>query len=147
MGINAEISQIGGKLSKKSREWENEIDQEEAQTNDLQNQNKQLRGLLDPKLLAVTINWKVNSQPVTKGGSQSNGNVYIIRPYLGKALPSQLAPGANGSLNSDLECQYCKDTGHHKENCIKLNCQMAQEQRKSEQNSTAPSVCATNLAN
>ena len=56
-----------------------------------------------------------------------NGTWYISKSYLGKPWPSQLAPGADGSLNPDLEYQYCKDTGHLKDNCIKLNHWLAQE--------------------
>ena len=155
-GINAEVSQIqdtGSKLSKNSRQWQNKINSQEAQINSLQNQNDQLRGLLDPKLLvdaiiqAVTTNLKVNSQPVSKDGTGTNGTGYVSKPYLGKPKPSQLAPGAYGSLNPDLECWYCKDTGHLKENCIKLNQWLAQEQKKLEQNGTAANTCASHLAN
>ena len=132
-GINAEISQVGSKLWKNSRQWQNKINKQKAQINSLQNENKQLGGLLDHKLLvsaisqAVTTSLKVNSQPVNEGGSGNNGTGYISKPYLGKPWPSQLAPGADRSLNPDLEYQYCKDTGHLKENCIIVNCQLAQE--------------------
>ena len=141
-GINAEISQIndsGSKLSKNSRQHKNNIDKQEAQINSLQSQNKQLRGLLDPQLLVytfsqtVTTSLKVTSQLGNKGGAGNNGTRYISRPYLGKPEPSQLIPGANGSINPDLDSWHCKDTGHLKENCIKLNCGLGQEQRKSEQ--------------
>ena len=152
VGINAEISQIGSQLSNNSRQQQNKINKQVAQINSLQNQNEQLRGLLNPKLLvdsishAVTTSLKVNSQPMTKGGSGNNGNGYVIWPYLENSQPSQLAPGANGSLNTDLECWYCKDTSHHVENHIKLNCQLAWKQQKSDQNSTAPKVHSTNSA-
>ena len=54
---------------------------------------------------------------------------FVSKPYLGKPRPSQLAPGTDASLNSELECQYCKDTGHLKDNCIKLNHWLANEQK------------------
>ena len=38
--------------------------------------------------------------------------------------------GVDGSLNPELSCQYCKDTGHLKENCVKLNRRQAQENRQ-----------------
>ena len=50
-----------------------------------------------------------------KDGVGMNGTWYISKSYLGKPWPFQLAPGADGSLNPDLECQYCKDTSHLKE--------------------------------
>ena len=30
------------------------------------------------------------------------------------------APGVDSSLDPSLTCQYCKDTGYLKENCVKL---------------------------
>ena len=155
-GIDTEVSQVrdsGCELTKISRQHQNKINKQEAQINSLQNQNEQCRGLLDPKLLVdaisqtVTTSLKVNSLPVKKGGAGTNGPGYISTPYSGKPWPSQLAPGADGSLNPDLECQYYNDSGHLKENCIKLNHQLAQEQRKLEQNSTAPNMCASHSAN
>ena len=133
---------------KNSRQHQNKMDKQEAQINSLQSQNEQLRGLLEPKLLvnaisqAVTTSLKVNSQSVYKGVAWNNGTRYISKPQ-----SSQLAQGADGSLKPDLECQCCKDIGHLKENCIKLNHQLAQELRKLEQNSISPNACVTNLAN
>ena len=103
---------------------------------------------MDPKLLVnaisqtVTTSLKITSQLTSKGDAASNGTGFVSKLYIGKPRPSQLAPGARGSLNPDLECWYCKDTGHLKDNCIKLNCQLAMEQKKSDQN-TAPNTCAS----
>ena len=55
----------------------------------------------------------------------SSPSGFISKPYLGKPHPSQLAPGVDGSLDPALTCQYCKDTGHLKENCVKLTQQLA----------------------
>ena len=107
---------------------------QEAQIKSLQTQSQQLQGLLDPKSLvntisqAVTISLKMGSQPTNKGGIEAKGAGFISKPNLGKPRPSQLAPGADESLNPELECQYCKDTGHLKDNCIKLNLWLAYEQ-------------------
>ena len=35
-------------------------------------------------------------------------------------MSTQLAPAVDGSLDPALTCQYCKDTSHLKENCVKL---------------------------
>ena len=129
------INETEGKLSKNSRQCQNKINQQEAQIKSLQNQNQQLQGLLDPKLLvdvisqAVTTGLKLGSQLTDKGGGNSKGAGFVSKPYLGKPRPSQLAPGADGSLNLELECWYCKDTGHLKDNCIKLNHWLAMEQK------------------
>ena len=43
-----------------------------------------------------------------------------------------MAHGANGMLLPSVTCNYCKDTGHFKDNCVWLNnkiaCELAQEQ-------------------
>ena len=129
--IQSEINLIRrtkDKLSKNSRQHQNVINRQEAQIKSLQTQNQQLQCLLDPKSLAsvisqaVSTSLKLGLQPNTKGGIDAKGTGFVSKPYLGKPRPSQLAPSANGSLNPELECQYCKDTGHLKDNCIKLNC-------------------------
>ena len=141
MSIDSEVNQIGDledKLSKNSRQYQNKINKQEAQIKSLQNQNQQLQSLLGPKVLvnavsqAVTTSLKLGSQLTHKGGTNS----------LGKPRLSQLAPGADRSLSPELECWYCKDTGHQKGNCIKLNCWLAMEQRLDQK--AAPSVCTTN---
>ena len=134
-GIDAKVDQISSlenKLSKNSRQWQNKINKQEAQIINLQNQNTQLKGLLDPKLLVNVISQAVTTslKPMRKGGAGTNGTGYVSELCLWKPQPSQLAPGTDESLNPYLECQYCKDNGHLKENCIKLNRWLAMEQKK-----------------
>ena len=45
------IRETEEKLSKNSRQWQNKINMQEAHIKSLQNQNKQLQGLLNLKLL------------------------------------------------------------------------------------------------
>ena len=59
----------------------------------------------------------------TKHNNSSSG--YTSKPYLAKPCPPQLAPGVHGSLDLALTCQYCKDTSHLKENCVKLTQKLA----------------------
>ena len=97
-GIGAKVNQIrvlGSKLSKNFRQLQNKINNQETQINILQNQNEQLRGLLNTfKLLvdaisqAVTTSLKVNSQHVNKGGAETNGTGYVSESYLGKPQAS-----------------------------------------------------------
>ena len=130
-----QISDLEGKLSQNSRQHQNKINRQEAQITSLQNQNKQLQGLLDTKLLvnaisqAVTTSLKLGSQPINKGGADSNGTRFVSKPHLGKPRLSQLVSGTDRSLNTDLECWYWKDTSHLKENCIKFNRWLVMEQR------------------
>ena len=77
----------------------------------------------------MTTSLKLGSQPNTKGGVDAKGTGFVSKPYLGKPRPSQLAPSADGSLNLKLECQYCKDAGHLKDNYIKLNHWLANEKK------------------
>ena len=149
-----QISSIENKLAKNSGQEQNKINKQGAQISSLQDQNTQLKGCLYPELLvdaishAVNTGLKITSKLTSKGGAASNGTGFVSKPYLGKPRPSQLAPRADGSLNLDLECWYCKDTGHLKDNCIKLNCQLTMEQKNSDPN-TAPETCTpkSNLAN
>ena len=151
-GIDAKVSEIGGlenKLSKNSRQQKHEINQQEAQTNNLHDQNKQLKDLLDSRALVNAINQAVTTslkitQSTGKGGAASSGTGFISKLYLGKPRPSQMVPGADGSLNLDMECWYCKDTSHLKDNCIKLNHQLAMEQKYVTPNTSMP---CSNLAN
>ena len=60
--IDAKISSLENKLSKNSRQWQNKINKQEAQVSCLQDQNKQLKDLLDSKVLVNVI-----TQAVTTG--------------------------------------------------------------------------------
>ena len=63
-GINAEVSQISGlenMPSTNSRQQQNKINQQEAQISSLQDQNIQLKGFLDPKVLVNAISQAVNT--------------------------------------------------------------------------------------
>ena len=55
----------------------------------------------------------------TKPDSSSSG--YTGKPYLGEPCSPQLAPGMDDLLDPALTFQYCEDTDHMKENCVKLN--------------------------
>ena len=101
-----------------------------------------------PSVRAVTTGLMLSSQPTNKGGTGTNGTGFVSKPYLGKPQLSKLAPGADGSLNPDLEYWYCKDTSYLKDDCIKLNCWLAMELKKLDPN-VAPNTHTSNpkLAN
>ena len=118
------ISEKAGehRLSKNSRQRQRKIEQQASQISSLEAQNKKLGQLLEPKFLVETITRAVASnlnmgKPNTTESSPSG---FISKPYLRRPHPSQLAPGVDGSLDPSLTCRYCKDTGHLKENCVKL---------------------------
>ena len=131
----SEVSQES-KLSKNSQQRQNRTDQQAAKISSLEAQNQKLAQLLEPKFLVETITKAVASNLNINVGNkpqQSETSGYTSRPYLGKPRPSKLAPGIDGSLDPELSCQYCKDTGHLKENCVKLNRRLAFENKQPDQ--------------
>ena len=122
------------KLSKNSRQRQHKIDQQAAKISSLEAQTQKLAQLLEPKFLVKTITKAVasnlNINMEKKSAQKESG--YTGKPYLGKQRPSKLAPGIDGSLDPELSCRYCKDTGHLKENCVKLNRRLALENKQPE---------------
>ena len=51
-----------------------------------------------------------------------NGN-----KFMGIPRPPKPLAGVDGSLDNNLTCQYCKDTGHELENCRRLKNKLAHE--------------------
>ena len=47
--------------------------------------------------------------------------------FIGRPRKSQLAYGADGMLQPSVTCNYCKDTGYFKDNCVRLNNKIVQE--------------------
>ena len=110
------------RMSKNARQRQRKIKQQAFQISSLKTQNKKLGQLLEPKFLVETITKAVasnlNMRKTTT--AESSPSRFVSKPYLGRPHPSQLALGVDGSLDPLLTCQYCKDTGHLKENCVKL---------------------------
>ena len=54
-------------------------------------------------------------------GSTNSGQQHgKSKPLMGKFCTSQLSAGKDGSTNPSKSCKYCKDTGHKKGNCARL---------------------------
>ena len=108
-----------------------------AKISSLEAQNQKLAQLLESKFLVKTITKAVASNLKINGGSKpqqkEQPSGYTSKPYLGKPRPSKLTLGIDGSLNPELSCRYCKDTGHLKENCVKLNRRLALENKQPDQ--------------
>ena len=121
------------KLLKNSQQRQNKIDHQAARISSLEAQNQRLAQLLEPKFLVETITKAVASNLIINVGNNPktcDSSGYTGKPYLGKPRPSKLALGIDGSLDPKLSCQYCKDNGHLKENCIKINRRLALENRQ-----------------
>ena len=138
------ISEEAGehRLLKNSRQRQQKIEQQASQISSLQTQNKKLGQLLEPRFLVETITRAIASNlNVGKSNTtESSPSGFTSKPYLGRPRPSQLAPGVDGSLDPSLTCRYCKDTGHLKENCVKLARCLAwnQQEAKNEPNKNVP---------
>ena len=115
------------RLSKNTRQRQWKIKQQASQISSLEAQNKKLGQLLEPKFLVETITKAVASNLNMGKTNIAEGSPsgFVSKPYLGRPHPSQLALGVDGSLDPSLTCQYCKDTGHLKENCVKLTQRLA----------------------
>ena len=61
--------------------------------------------------------------PSSSKGTQYQG----ASSFIGRPRPPQLAHGADGTLLPSVTCNYCKDTGHFKDNCVWLNNKLSQE--------------------
>ena len=120
------------KLLKNSQHRQNKIDHQAAKISSLEAQNQKLTQLLEPKFLVDTITKAVASN-LNINPPKSDTSGYTRKPYLGKPRPLKLALGIDRSLDPELSCWYCKDTGHLKENCVKLNRRLASENRQPDQ--------------
>ena len=112
------ISEVSGEPKLlNSQQRQNKIDQ----------QASKISSLVDTitKAVASNLNISVGNKP-----QKSETSGYTGKPYLGKPRPLKLALGIDRSLDPELSCQYCKDTSHLKENCVKLNRRLAFENRQ-----------------
>ena len=121
------------KLSKNSQQRQHRINQQATKISSLEAQNQKLVQLLEPKFLVETITKAVASNlniNIDKKSQHEQTSGYTGKPYLGRLRPSKHALGIDGSLDPELSCRYCKDTGHLKENCVKLNRRLALENKQ-----------------
>ena len=64
----------------------------------------------------------VGNKKTTSDNNNTGG-----KKFLGTSRPPKSAMGTDGSLDINLICWYCKDTGHKLENCKQLQCKLAHE--------------------
>ena len=123
-------------LSRNSRQRQNKIDAQAAEIaqmktelNKALQENKQLKSLFSPDKVVEAMTKAVGAMtmqshpPSTSKGIQYQG----ASSFIGRPRPPQLACGADGTLLSSMTCNYCKDTGHPKDNCVQLNNKIARE--------------------
>ena len=128
-------------LSCNSRQRQSKIDAQAAEIaqmktklNKALQENKQLKNLFSQDKMVEAMTKAVSSMTMQSCPSlSSKGTQYQgASSFIGRHRPPQLACGANGTLLPSITCNYCKDTGHFKDNCVRLNnkiaCELAQDQ-------------------
>ena len=123
-------------LSHNSRQRQNKIYAQAAEIahmktelNEALQENQQLKSLFSPDKMVEAMTKAVSymtmqSHPTsTSKGTQYQG----ASSFIGRPRPPQLACGADGTLLPSMTCNYCKDTGHFKDNCVWLNNKIARE--------------------
>ena len=65
--------------------------------------------------------------------------------YVGRQQQPQLAHVANGTLEPNITCNYCKDTRQTKDNCVWLNNKIACEVQLQEQATAAKAISKKNI--
>ena len=111
-----------------------EIAKMKTELNKALKENQQLKNMFSPDKMVEAMTKAVSSKTVQScPSSSSKGTQYQgASSFIGRPRPPQLAHGADGTLLPSITCNYCKDTGHFKDNCVRLNnkiaCELAQEQ-------------------
>ena len=106
-----------------------EIAQMKTELNKALQENKQLKNLFSQDKMVEAMTKAVSSMTVQSCPSlSSKGTQYQgASSFIGRHRPPQLACGADGTLLPSITCNYCKDTGHFKDNCVRLNNKIARE--------------------
>ena len=122
-------------LSHNSRRWQSktnapavEITAVKTELNKVLEENKKLKSLFSPEKMVEGMSKAVSAMTMQGCLKTSKGTQYQgASNYVGRSRQPQLAFGANGTLQPDSTCFYCKDTGHIKNNCVWLNNKIVQE--------------------
>ena len=123
-------------LSRNSRQRQSKIDAQAAEIaqmktelNKALQENKQLKNLFSQDKMVEAMTKAVSSMTMQGCPSlSSKGTQYQgASSFIGRHRPPQLAHGVDGTLLPSITCNYCKDTGHFKDNCVQLNNKIAQE--------------------
>ena len=85
-------------------------------------ENNKLKCLFSPEKMVEAMSKVVSAMtmqghPEASKATQDQG----ASNYIGRLRQPQLACGADETLQPDIICFYCKDTGHVKNNCVWLN--------------------------
>ena len=73
-------------------------------------ENTQIREWLNPVML----------QTAFTNALQASGQFRTGGKFFGKRREPKVAAGIDGTTDLDKSCNYCKDMGHEKNNCLRL---------------------------
>ena len=94
-------------------------------------ENSQMREYLSPTSLQLAF---TNALQAARKSNMSNPNTRpSSQPFRGKCRPSQLSAGIDGTTDPEKSCNYCKDTGHLKGNCLRLQARKTFLKKQEEQ--------------
>ena len=97
-----------------------------AELNKALEENRKLKDLFSTDKMVEAMTKAVKDMTMQSGPKTSKGTQYQgASNYIGRQRQPQLAHGANGMIQPDVICFYCKDTGHYKNNCVWLNNKIA----------------------
>ena len=114
-------------LSRNSRQRQNKIDAQAAEIaqmktelNKALKENQQLKNMFSPDKVVEAMTKAVGAMTMQScPSSSSKGTQYQgALSFIGRPRLPQLARGADGTLLPSITCNYCKDTGHFKDNCV-----------------------------
>ena len=69
-----------------------------------------------------------------------NNNSNSGKKFMGTCRPPKPSVGVDGSLDNNLICQYCKDTGHKLDNCKQLQNKLSHEHAATQSIATEESL-------
>ena len=85
-------------------------------------EEKKLKSLFSPERMVEAMSKTVSAMTMQGCQKTSKGIQYLgALNYVGRPRQPQLAHSANGTLQPDITCFYCKDIRHVKNNCAWLN--------------------------
>ena len=86
---------------------------------DNQRLKEKLEKLESTNLAQVLAQAVTNSGTSSYGNPNQSGSQYKSK-YMGKPREPKLTPGTDGSLNPNIKCNYCGDTGHITKICPRI---------------------------
>ena len=112
-----ELGEEEKSIPKSQHKRDRKINAQSSQIKDLREkldgaiaENTQIKEWLNPNTL----------QTAFTNTLQASGQFCSGGKYAGKRCESKVAAGIDGTIDPEKHCNYCKDTGHEKTNCIRL---------------------------